>query len=96
MIEADKINSIARDVAIANLGKGAILRAISEPTTDSEGREALRIIIVLKPNVAKKLSGDKILDTLYQVQSRLTENGEERPVVVEYATDEELAQGGSA
>jgi hypothetical protein len=92
----EKINAIAQEVASANLSSQSILSAISEPTIDSEGREALRITIVIRPNIAAKLNGDKILDTLVQIQNRLLLEGEERTAIVEYATNEELAQSGDA
>jgi hypothetical protein len=96
MVQVEKINEIAQELAAANLTSQAIENVISEPTIDSEGREALRITIVIKPNKVSNFSGEKILDTLYQIQIRLLQEGEERPAIVEYATKEELEQSGDA
>lgn len=68
----------------------------SEPATDLEGREALRITIVIEPGAAAKLKGDSLLDTLVQIQERLRSEGEERLAIVEYATKEELEESGDS
>jgi hypothetical protein len=96
MIQIEKINAIAGKVAAANLSGQAVENVVSEPTIDSEGREALRITIIIKPNKVARFSGEKILDTLYQIQNQLLEEGEERPAIVEYDTKEELEQSGDA
>jgi hypothetical protein len=58
MIDRSKINQIAKEVAAANLSGKNIVDAVSEPITDSEGREALRITIIVKPGIVQELTGD--------------------------------------
>ncbi|MGC2778811.1 MAG: hypothetical protein WA418_24595 [Bradyrhizobium sp.] len=94
MIDRNKINQIAKEVAAAHLSSENIVDAISEPTTDSEGRDALRITIVIKPGVVQRFAGDAVLDTLVQIQDRLREAGEERFPIIEYATEDELQESG--
>lgn len=96
MIERNKIIQIARDVATANLTSAAVRDVISEPAIDSEGREALRITIVIKPGAPARLKGDAVLDTLVQIQNRLRDAGEERFPIIEYATEEELQESGDS
>jgi hypothetical protein len=69
---------------------------IAEPFVDSQGDAALRITIVLRPNVAMRLTGDAVLDTLVQIQRRLSQEGEERFPLIEYATREELEEVGDS
>ncbi len=96
MLAQNQIIKIANDVAMANLTSSSVSRVISEPTVDSEGRDALKIIIVINPGAAAKIKGDAALDTLVQIQDRLREAGEERFPIVEYATKEELEEGGDS
>jgi hypothetical protein len=90
-LDANTINAIVREVAGANLGSGTVDHVLSEPTVDSQGNDALRILIVITPSAASKLVGDTPLNTLFQIQTTLSEKGEERFPIVEYATTEELA-----
>jgi hypothetical protein len=94
MLKIDKINKIARDTAAANFSSSAVSRVFTEGTTDSEGREALRITIVINPDSVGKLTGDAVLDTLVGIHDRLREAGEERFPIVGYSTEEELQESG--
>jgi hypothetical protein len=96
MLGSAKISEIARAVARAKLGPHVVSEVLTEPMTDSEGDEALRVTIVLEPGAANKLKGDSVLDTLVQIQDRLREAGEDRFAVVEYATQDELETGGDS
>jgi hypothetical protein len=91
MTDLEKVTEIAADVAKANLGPKNVLRVVSEPTTDSEGQEALHLLIVIAPGVAARFNGDEVLDTLVQILNRLRDAGEERFPIIEYATEAELA-----
>jgi hypothetical protein len=92
MLPKSKIETIAREVASATLKSSASGTVISEPAIDSEGRDALRITIVIKSNAAKQMTGDALLNTLVQIQDRLRKAGEERFPIVQYATKQELQE----
>jgi len=94
MLETAKISEIARQVAGKRFEQGSVERVISEPATDSNGNEALRITLVLRPNVVRKLSGDSVLDTLVDIRRNLQSAGEDRLAIIEYATQAELDAGG--
>jgi len=94
MLQFDRISNIARDVATANLASSAVSGIAIEATTDSEGRDALRITIIIKPEAVDRLTGEAALNTLVQVQKDLREAGEERFPIVEYATEKELQESG--
>jgi hypothetical protein len=91
MLTGESVLQIAGEVAKAHLPAGAFDRAVSEPTTDSEGREALRITLVIAPGATDRISGDAALNTLFHIQKRLNEAGDDRFPIVEYATSEEFA-----
>ena len=94
MLTPAQISDIAEEVASGKLSPKCVKQVLAEPTTDSEGHEALRVTIVIEPGAAKKLEGDSILDTLVLIQDRLREAGEDRFAIVEYATQRELETGG--
>lgn len=69
-------------------------RVIAEPSTDSDGNEASRITVVLKPEAARDWTGDQALDLLVAIQETLTGEGEERLPIVHYATETDLEPSG--
>jgi hypothetical protein len=91
-----KVVQIARDVATANLTSEAVRAVLSEPFTDSEGVQSIRITIVLSPGFPDQIKGDDALNTLVGIQRNLLKEGEERFPLVEYATEEELEESGDA
>jgi hypothetical protein len=91
MLDAKRIDRTVSEAARETLGK-EFVRAKSEPTIDSLGDEALSVLIVIEPGAADRITGDAALDTLSGIQQKLQEQGEERFAIVEYATEEELAE----
>jgi hypothetical protein len=96
MLNTDKINKIAQDAAAANLTSSAISRVFSEDAIDSQGKDALRITIVINPDSIGKLTGDAVVDTLVGIRDRLRQAAEERFPIVEYSTEEELQESGDS
>lgn len=94
MLDEKKVRQIAEKIAIANLSSANVSSVASSTTIDSEGREALRITIIIKPGAAEKIEGDATLDTLVEIQDQLRKAGEERFPIVEYATNKELTESG--
>jgi hypothetical protein len=76
----------------AELGQGNVVRVELRPTTDFQDRDALRITIVIPPDVTQRLKG-RVLDALVAVRQRLRDMGDDRTPIVEYATEAELADG---
>lgn len=91
MLDLQKVTEISTEVAKAHFGAQNVVRVESEPTTDSDGQEALNLLIVIAPGVIETIDGDEVLDTLVQIIDRLQEAGDERFPIIEYATEEELA-----
>ncbi|HKG82650.1 MAG TPA: hypothetical protein VKB16_05765 [Beijerinckiaceae bacterium] len=96
MISSEKIAQVAGEVAAANLSAKSIETVLSAPASDSEGRDAVRITIVIKPGIAAKLKDDAVLDTLVEIRRRLEQLGEERLPLIEYATKNELEYRGDS
>ena len=94
MLTPAQISEVAEEVARAKLTPNVVKQVLAEPTTDSEGHEALRVTIVIEAGAANRIKGDSIRDTLVQIQDRLREAGEDRFAIVEYATQDELEAGG--
>lgn len=74
----------------AKLGNENVVRVVSEPTTDSQGREALKITVVIAPTAAQDLEREAVLDALVSLKERLREMREDRVPIIEYATEAEL------
>jgi len=92
MLDREKIEQIVRKVAAANLTDASVSAVQSAPFIDSKGQEALRITIVLTPELVAAIDGKMTLNTLVQISSELQRAGEERFPLVEYATTAELEE----
>jgi hypothetical protein len=91
MLDMEKVAQISTEVAKANFGRENVVRVESEPTADSQGEEALNLLIVMAPSVEGSIDGEAVLNTLVQIVDRLQQAGDERFPIIEYATEEELA-----
>jgi hypothetical protein len=96
MLHEKRIQEIAQEVASEKLTSANVSSVSSSAAIDSEGHEALRITIVIKPGSESRIKGDATLDTLVGIQDRLRSEGEERFAIVEYATKRELSAGGDS
>jgi hypothetical protein len=91
MLDMETIRQFSTEIAKANLGRENVVRVESEPTTDSQGEEALNLLIVIAPGIAETFNGEEVVNTLVQISARLRQAGDERFPIIEYATEEELA-----
>ena len=96
MLHEKRIQEIAQEVASEKLTSANVSSVSSSAAIDSEGHEALRITIVIKPGSESRIKGDATLDTLVGIQDRLRSEGEERFAIIEYATKRELSEGGGS
>jgi hypothetical protein len=93
-IETQRIVDIARAAASANLRSWVADTIVNSTTTDSTGRDAIRITFVLTPGSSAAIEGDAALKTLVQIRQRLEDEGDERFPIIEYATKDELEESG--
>jgi hypothetical protein len=94
MLTSEEVSQIVEAVASANLTPSVVRTVVTQPTTDSQGGDALRITIVIAPGVATSVPGNAVLDTLIMTQDRLREAGEHRLPIIEYAAEDELEDVG--
>jgi hypothetical protein len=90
MLDSRRVSEFTERAFRKHVPQADLERVVAEPATDSEGNEALRITLVLKPDSAGELTGDQALDLLVAIQQTLRAEGEERFPIVQYATEQEL------
>ncbi|MEX0808593.1 MAG: hypothetical protein WD044_07680 [Dongiaceae bacterium] len=78
-----------------SLGDENIVRVISEPATDSQGRAAIRITIVISADAIQKLQDGSALLASINLRERLREMQEDDVPIIEYATEAELKKDAS-
>lgn len=83
---------LIKQALAVELGDDNVVRVEHEPTTDSQGQDALRITVVISPDATKKIRGGATLDALVRLQKRLHEMRERRTPIVQYATEAELKE----
>jgi len=88
----DAFGKLMQQALAAELGRDNVVRVDYEPTTDSQGRAALKITVVIAPGTIQKLKDGAVLDALVKLHERLREMGDDRTPIVQWATEVELAQ----
>ena len=91
MLDYPEINEIMQRVAKSTLGRKNVVRTLTEPWSDSDGKDALRITIVFTEGAVDRIKGDALTDHLVEIHNQLYQMQDERTPIVEYATEEELA-----
>ncbi len=86
----EAVIKLIRQALVTELGDNIVERLEIRPTTDSQGREALKITVVIAPGATDRIAGGAVLDALVSVQDRFREMREERIPIIEYATEAEL------
>jgi len=90
----DAFSKLVQESLVEELGEDNVIRVEHEPTTDSRGRDALKIRVVIAPDAIHRLANGAVLDALVRLRARLREMREERIPIIEYATEAELHQNG--
>ena len=85
---------LTRQAVVSELGAENVVDLKIKPTTDSQGRQALKVTVVIPPGATDRLEGSPVLDALVRVQERFLEMRENRIAIIEYATEAELEQDG--
>jgi hypothetical protein len=85
---------LIQQALVVELGHDNVVRAEYEPTTDSQGRDALKIIVVITPGAIRKIANGAVVDASIRLRERLQEMRDDRIPLIEYATEAELAQDG--
>jgi hypothetical protein len=77
---------------IPALGARNVVRIAWEPTVDSQGDAALKIVVVLTPGATRRLKGDDALDASIALRRKLPEIFRDTIPIIEYVTEAELSQ----
>ena len=91
-LDLDKVSEISRGAATQMYGADAVNRVLTTATQDSDGNDALRVIIVLTEKGARRIEGKRVIDTMIEIQEQLRQAGEERYPIIGYATEKELRE----
>lgn len=92
----EAVRKLLQQALATALGSENVVRVEYGPTTDSRGHDALKITVVIVPGATEILRKGASLAALVKLQERLSEMGEERTPIIEYATEAELAQDAGA
>jgi|SRR5579884_3652022 len=93
MIEATDITRIAEQVARDKLGAENVVRVAAEPKVDWTGADAWHVLTVIAPDALANVPAETFADYLIELQKMVQKAGDDRFAFVEYATEEELAEG---
>jgi hypothetical protein len=78
------------------LGEDNIVRVDYDQTVDSLGHDAIRAVVVVTPGAPQRIANESVLNASVALQSQLRKMRAMRPhsplVMIEYATEAELAQ----
>lgn len=96
MLTSAQLERIASEAALKALDPGAFVRALTESTTDSEGRDAVLVTLVVSDLQRVPITGDQLLETILTVQQSLEAAGETRTPIVSFSTEGDLADDGGA
>ncbi len=92
MLNDPQLRKLTGDIVHGRLPAVELLRVLTEPTTDSEGNDALRITLVLTHEAVDSLTGEQTLKLLVDIQQAILGQGDERFPIIEYATEDDLRE----
>lgn len=86
MLEDRQIQTLMKQVAAGIIPAAQLLDVRTEPALDAEGKDALRITLVITDDVAQTLTGAQLGHLLLDVHDSLLKQGDERFPLISYAT----------
>lgn len=92
MLDTNRISQIVTEAVEAQTAPDSVRRVIAEPDVTSDGYEAIRITIVITPEAVQRLLAGDPVKVLSQIWDRLDEAGDTHFPILEYATEEEMAE----
>jgi hypothetical protein len=88
----EALNRIFRHALGSILGEANVLRVEHQSSIDSKGRPTARVTVVIAPNAQRQITGDISLRAVGRLQSLFANMGIEGTPILQYATEDELAQ----
>lgn len=93
MLEDPQVQELTRQITAEVMPSSGLVEIMSEPMIDFDGREVLRITLVLTDEAAKTFSGDQALTLLNELRDSLLREGDERFPLIYYMTESDRAEG---
>jgi len=94
MLTSGDVDRVVDKAATAALKGVKLSKVYSTVTTDSDGRDALNITVVIESIGKNAMTGDAALNAIVRIQRDLRASGEERLAIVDFATEDELTPNG--
>ena len=88
------VDRVADKATTAALKRVKLSKVFSTATTDSDGRDALNITVVIGSKGENAMSGDAALNVIVRIQRDLRASGEDRLAIVDFITEDELTLYG--
>jgi hypothetical protein len=89
MLELPQIREMLKQIATGVLPARELLEIRTEPSVDAEGRETLRITLVLTEDAANTFTGEQASRLILDLRDGLLNKGDERFPVLYYATPDD-------
>lgn len=86
MLEDPQIQKLMKEVAASIMPSRQLLEVRTEPAFDAEGKEALRITLVVTDEAVRSLTGEQLTRLLVDIHDGLLREGDDRFPLVSYAT----------
>lgn len=90
MLNAPELQKLARTLVKKRMPTVRLDDVVAENTTSSDGDPALRITLILTPELVDAITGEDALKLLVDINDGLRREGDERFAIVEYATADDV------
>lgn len=90
MLEDPQVQKLMRQALAEVLPYPGGIEVLSEAMVDFDGRDVLRITLVLSEQTAKSIAGDQAMKLITEIRDSLLREGDERFPLIYYATPEDL------
>lgn len=86
MLEDPQVQKLMKQVAAGIFPATELLDVRAEPASDQDGKDALRITLVITDDLVDKLTGEQLADLLTEIRDLLLVQGDERFPLLHFAT----------
>lgn len=90
MLNDPQIQKLMKKVAAGIIPGNQLVEVRSEPAVDAEGKDAVRITLVVSDKAASTLTGEQLASLLVDIHDCLLSEGDERFPLIDYATPSDL------
>jgi hypothetical protein len=94
MLSLNEVDRVVDKAAAAAFKRRRLSRVYSEPTVDSVGADALRVMIVFRDDTYPEIKGEDAAKAVARIFEDLSKLGDDRIPIIEFATEEDLRSDG--